>query len=687
MKVYIPKQLIEIEHTRFIVLEGKRPLSTAWTLNPQYYEQQEDGSWKHKVGGEFYKVKGEVYYGDVTNYSYNDEELQKSIDSEWNIGFLTGSGEVEVLDIDKKELKEWAVKNLPPTFIIKTGGDEEHEHWYYRRKGENQKILFEKEGVHFGEWMAAGQQVVLCGSEHPKTKKSYTILNDIPIAEITEEHIELLKEEFTDRGRTFTIQSPDWSKYKDLSNIKIESLLPYLKELKKYGVEFYGSHPTHGSTTGMNFFINIPKNLWHCFRHDSGGDALALISILEGICNCEDFRKDGKKLRGESFKKTIEIAKTKYHFDIKSKEYTEVKTLRPSFEIKVISAKELSNMDIPVPSWIIENLVPEEGLVIVAGKTASMKSFLSTTMGICSNYGKDFLGKFKTTKGIWLYFDEENPLRLTKDRNEKIMEGLEVEAPEDFKYVCHSGIKLDNEEHLQVLEEIIDRYKPSVVVFDSLVRFLDHTDENNAGEISNIFTKLRRLTSIYKTTFLIIHHMRKSSKEKGHEDQDEGVRGSTDIVNAVDCLLLISRKDKSSPFINVKQEKNRFDKEIEPFVILIKQNEDNKGVSFEIAANTEQELSIADKAANEILTWLREEKEWEDKNNKVFKTAEIIERFSGVFNKKFDRNRKIINEALTILNVRERIKRTESKGYYIFVDMIEFDIKEVKDEEDDEDGS
>ena len=685
MKVYIPKQLSEIENTRFIVLEGKRPLPIAWTLNPQYYEQQEDSSWKHKESGEFYKVQGEVYYGDLTNYSFDNEELIKSINSEWNIGFLTGSGEVEVLDIDKKELKDWAVENLPLTFVIKTGGDEEHEHWYYKRKGENQKILLEKVGVHYGEWMAAGQQVVLCGSEHPKTKKEYTILNDLPIAEITEEHIELLKENFTDAGTKTTFVSPDWSRYKDLSGIKIESLLSYLPQLKKYGNEFYGSHPTHGSTTGMNFFINIPKNLWHCFRHDSGGDALALIAVLDGTCSCEDFKKGGKKLRGEDFKKALQIAKDKYHFEIKNKEdYTEVKKIRSNFEIKVVSAKELSNMDIPLPSWIVENLVPEEGLAIIAGKTGSMKSFLSTTMGVCSIYGKDFLGKFKTTKGTWLYFDEENPLRLTKDRNEKILEGLQLEAPEDFKYVCHSGIKLDNEEHLQVLEEIIDRYKPLVVVFDSLVRFLSHTDENNAGEISNIFTKLRRLSTIYKTTFLIIHHMRKSSKEKGHEDQDERVRGSIDIVNAVDCLLLISRKDKSSPFINVKQEKNRFDKEIEPFVVLIKQSEDKKGVSFEVTANTEQELSIADKAAAEILNWLREEKEWEDKNNKVFKTSEVIERFDGIFNKKFDRNRKIINEALNMLNIRERIKRTETKGYYLFVDTIEFEIKEVNDEDEED---
>ena len=204
MKSYIPKQLKEIENTRFVILDGKRPIHQCWTLNPQFYERQEDGSWKHKESGEFYKVRNketneeEIYYGAPGNYPADSEELEKAMNSGWNGGFLTGSGEVEDLDADNKELFEWALANLPATFVIKTGSEEDHYHFYFKRKGENPKIILERQGVHYGEWMAAGQQVVLCGSEHPKTKKEYVIFKDLPIAEITEEHIELLKENFTD---------------------------------------------------------------------------------------------------------------------------------------------------------------------------------------------------------------------------------------------------------------------------------------------------------------------------------------------------------------------------------------------------------------------------------------------------------------------------------------------------------
>ena len=485
--------------------------------------------------------------------------------------------------------------------------------------------------------------------------------------------LNLIKQKFTD-DKIFEVKSPDWSLYKNNigDKLPITSLVD-ISKLKPYGQEYFGVHPIHGSTTGMNFFVNPLKNMWHCFRHNSGGDALALFSLLKGIRICEDFKKEGRKLKGEDFFKTIATAEKEYNIIILDKKlYEQIKNIDPQFQVKVISAKELSEMDIPVPSWIVECWIPEESLVIIAGKTGAMKSFLATVMGFCSIYGMNFLGKFATKKGLWLYIDQDNPIILTKDRNKKILMGLGVDAPDEFKYICQNGLKLDIEEHIRVLEDIIKSYNPSVVVLDSLVRFLSKSDENASLDISNIFSKLRVLSSKYKTSFFIIHHLRKSSKDSQSEDQDERVRGSSDIVNAVDCLLIISRKDKSSPYINVKQEKNRYDKELEPFVVLINQDASKEGISFEVTAIDDQSQSMASKASKEIFIWLKERK-WEDDKNKIFKTKEVIDKFEGVFHTNLNRNRKIIYEALDHLCLGAKIHKTESKGYWMYTELIEFD--------------
>lgn len=63
--------------------------------------------------------------------------------------------------------------------------------------------------------------------------------------------------------------------------------------------EIRGAHPFHGSTTGMNYAINIHKNAWICRRdgHNCGGGPLELFAVKEGIIHCEDVRSgclDGK---------------------------------------------------------------------------------------------------------------------------------------------------------------------------------------------------------------------------------------------------------------------------------------------------------------------------------------------------------------------------------------------------------
>jgi len=52
-----------------------------------------------------------------------------------------------------------------------------------------------------------------------------------------------------------------------------------------------GPHPKHGGTStpdreSTNFHVDPTDGCWHCFAHDSGGGALALIAVLEGETQC-----------------------------------------------------------------------------------------------------------------------------------------------------------------------------------------------------------------------------------------------------------------------------------------------------------------------------------------------------------------------------------------------------------------
>jgi len=65
----------------------------------------------------------------------------------------------------------------------------------------------------------------------------------------------------------------------------------------------------------MNLVVHPQKNVWKCFRCNSGGGTLLLIAVLEGIIECQE-AKSGV-LRGDLFKRVIKVAEEKYGFKIK----------------------------------------------------------------------------------------------------------------------------------------------------------------------------------------------------------------------------------------------------------------------------------------------------------------------------------------------------------------------------------
>jgi hypothetical protein len=79
---------------------------------------------------------------------------------------------------------------------------------------------------------------------------------------------------------------------------------------EKSAQEWHGAHPQHGSSTGVNLDVNVAKGLWHCWRHGTGGDALSLIAVCEGLIACGDLQAGC--LSGALFPKVLAIAQAQF---------------------------------------------------------------------------------------------------------------------------------------------------------------------------------------------------------------------------------------------------------------------------------------------------------------------------------------------------------------------------------------
>ena len=227
--------------------------------------------------------------------------MLKHIQGGGNYGIATGFGNVVVIDSDHPRTQECVEEFLPKTLQVTTG---KGTHNFFFCADLKDKIILNNDdmGRHYGEVQTVGQQVVGAGSTHPNGHL-YKLKHDADIQTVTEEQVKVALSQLMKRPK-ITISKEETDLDLHMSDvIGTSSLTPREHE-------HHGKHPVHGSDSGFNFCVDFNKDVWHCFRHNTGGGALMWIAVNEGIIDCSDAIPG--VLRGETFQKTLSVAVEKY---------------------------------------------------------------------------------------------------------------------------------------------------------------------------------------------------------------------------------------------------------------------------------------------------------------------------------------------------------------------------------------
>jgi len=236
------------------------------------------------------------------NYPFGSPEIFNHIQKGGNYGLFCPSGDCAFVDADFLEIQAALDKNLP-TFWYSTGR-EGHRQYVFKISNPPIRNIPLTEGAYI-----KGQNgyAVGPGSIHPNGTIYGLKMSDRPIRTVTvEELLAALK--------PFMLRTPE---SRERPQIKREGVawlslgdLIDLSKFRKSGSHYQGPHPIHGSETGLNLSIDLERNVWHCFRHDSGGSVLEWIAVSEGIIDCSEAIPGA--LRREKFWKVLEIAHEKY---------------------------------------------------------------------------------------------------------------------------------------------------------------------------------------------------------------------------------------------------------------------------------------------------------------------------------------------------------------------------------------
>jgi hypothetical protein len=213
-------------------------------------------------------------------------------------------------------------------------------------------------------------------------------------------------------------------------------------------------------------------------------------------------------------------------------------------EIRVLSVADV--LQYPPVEYVIEPYAPAGAVVLLTAFTGTGKSVLASAMAIAAMSGLPFLGRFGVQRpGPVLYFDEESPRSYLKDRLLKM--GFRADDP--FHLVHFEGLKLENDADFEAIRGLVEKYSPSLVVFDTLIRF-HSADENDATEMAFVMGRVRTLANMGPCVLVQIHHGKQGELRTRS-------RGSSDIVDAADLELALTVKDEEHGLLTLQSVKAR----------------------------------------------------------------------------------------------------------------------------------
>jgi len=117
--------------------------------------------------------------------------------------------------------------------------------------------------------------------------------------------------------------------------------------------------------------LNPSRNLWHCFRCNSGGGPLSAIAVKEGIIDCSEAQKG--LLRGTQALDAIKVAKESYGLIQENQSLDPSKDSKKDYEL--IWESDMDSYEIEDKGWVIDKLIPSKSVGIWTGKRGTFKTF------------------------------------------------------------------------------------------------------------------------------------------------------------------------------------------------------------------------------------------------------------------------------------------------------------------------
>ena len=196
---------------------------------------------------------------------------------------------------------------------------------------------------------------------------------------------------------------------------------------------------------------------------------------------------------------------------------------------RFLSAAEVLNAEYPEMPWLVDKVIPLNGLALLTSKPKVGKSTLARCLAVAVAQGRPWLGK-ETTQGPVLYCCLEESEPFVKAHLNQL--GLKETDPLRVHYPDREIKKAAT---VQDLAECVERYCPRLIVVDPLMFLLKAPDLNDYASTNRALRPFHKMARESEASVLLVHH---NNKREMVSPGDE-ILGSTSIFGICDVALLM----------------------------------------------------------------------------------------------------------------------------------------------------
>jgi hypothetical protein len=206
------------------------------------------------------------------------------------------------------------------------------------------------------------------------------------------------------------------------------------------------------------------------------------------------------------------------------------------------TAEQLRLMKFEPIAWIVQEIIPAEGVTLLCSRPKFDKSWLAYDLCIGSTMDRFVLGTIKPSQGDVLYLALKDSKRRLQSRMTKLLPTFSGKWPDKLT-ITTEWRRL----HEGGLDDIRAWYestkakggKPRMVVIDVLAKVIKPTGNKPVYEADyEALTGLHRLSHKLGIAIVVIHHTRKMAAD----DLMETVSGSYGLTGAVDTVIVMANK-------------------------------------------------------------------------------------------------------------------------------------------------